>query len=55
MHKNYCTYPSDPCDCGYEESQKSHSSWCGYPAEPCSCDKGLSQADKDKGKDKVRI
>ena len=48
-HKNYCTYPSDPCDCGYDEKQKYHSSWCTYPNEPCSCNKGLSQAEIDGG------
>ena len=49
-HKNWCDYPSGPCDCGYYKVQDSHKRWCGYPSEPCSCDKGLSQSDKDSGK-----
>ena len=54
MHKNYCGYPGEPCNCGYYDKQKEHRNWCGYPKDPCSCNKGLSQADIDKGKDKKR-
>ena len=32
-HKNYCTYPNDPCDCKYDQKQKYHSSWCSYPPD----------------------
>ena len=51
MHKNYCNYPNDPCDCKYYDKQKSHSSWCDYPKEYCSCSKGKSQYDIDNKKE----
>lgn len=47
MHKDYCNYPNDPCDCKYFEKQKYHSYTCEYPKEPCTCNIGKSQQEID--------
>ena len=52
-HKNWCDFPSGPCDCGAtsnefggssayhrrkrREANDIHEDWCDWPSGPCDC------------------
>lgn len=49
-HKNWCDWPSGPCDCGYDKKQAGHKSYCDRlpgPDGSCECGEGLSLRDQD--------
>ena len=39
-HKDYCSYPRDPCCCAVlvkELRRTTHKDYCNYPRDPCDC------------------